>query len=128
MIIIGYKLVDFTPFHTVKKAEEIIKSPVIFEFSEENFALFRAICKKKEIVFSVETNSVKEALLANAAGASYIVAKTKKAAKKIQRIAEYYLFDAKILLKIKDENEIEKAAKSGIDGVLLPNGVIDGSF
>ncbi|MDR1008133.1 MAG: hypothetical protein LBL65_06175 [Campylobacteraceae bacterium] len=127
MIIIGHKLVDFKPFHVVKKAEEIVKSPVIFEFDEENFVLFRTICKEKEITFAVKTNSVKEAVIANAAGAFYIVAETKKAAIKIQHIAEHYLFDSKVLLCCSDDS-IASAIYAGIDGVLLPQGVINGNF
>lgn len=125
MIIIGHKLVDFTPFYAVKRAEDIVKSPVIFEFDEENFAAFCVACKEKEIIFALKTNSLKEALIANAAGASYIVSNVKKAAKKIQRVAEHYLFDAKVLFL---GDSITSAAYDGMDGILLPDGVIDGDI
>jgi hypothetical protein len=130
MIIIGHDLVAFKPFYKIENCDEITKTPsnstIIFEFGgSENIIKF---CQKNSVKFAVEVKIPKEALLVNAVGASYIVINSKKTAKCIQNLAEQYLFDAKILLKIKDEDEIEKAAKCGIDGVLLPQGVVNGSF
>ncbi|MDR2100788.1 MAG: hypothetical protein LBP40_08205 [Campylobacteraceae bacterium] len=130
MIIIGHNLVSFKPFYKIKSNSEAAKIPsdftAIFKFAgNEEIIKF---CQKNSINFAVETQSIKEALLANALGASYIVVNDKKAAKNIQNLAEDYLFDAKILLKIKNENEIEKAAKSGIDGILFLQGIINGDF
>ncbi|MDR1614178.1 MAG: hypothetical protein LBS26_01265 [Campylobacteraceae bacterium] len=126
MIIIGHDLVAFKPFYTVKNSNDITKTPpnatVIFRF-EGNEDIIK-FCQKNGINFAVETQAEKEALLSNAAGASYIVVSGKKAAKNIQNLAEAYLFDSKILLKIQNENELEKAAKNNIDGVLLPQGVV----
>jgi hypothetical protein len=130
MIIIGHDLVDFKPFYVVISSDWIAKTPpnstVIFKF-EGNESIIK-YCQTNSINFAVETESPKEALLANAAGASYIVSSVGAAAQNIQDLAEHYLFDAKILLKIKSENEIIDAARYGIDGVLLPSGVINGSF
>ncbi|WP_300795995.1 hypothetical protein [Helicobacter sp. UBA3407] len=39
----------------------------------------------------------------------------------MQKLAETYLFDAKILLCIQEEQEIEKTAECGIDGVIFAN-------
>ncbi|MDR1460415.1 MAG: hypothetical protein LBI78_02080 [Campylobacteraceae bacterium] len=130
MIIIGHDLVAFKPFYKIKNSDEIAKTPsnsiVAFEF--ENSKDIIRFCQKNGVNFAVEAKTTKEALLSNAAGASYIITNSKKAAKQIQNLAEQYLFDAKILLKIKDENEMEEVAKDGIDGVLLPQGVANGSF
>ncbi|MDR2342080.1 MAG: hypothetical protein LBD84_03435 [Campylobacteraceae bacterium] len=129
MIIIGHNLVKFKPFYKIKNSDDISKTPpnsiIIFEFKDNELIKF---CQENSIRFAIETQIPKEALLANAIGAAYIVISNKKAAKNIQNLAEHYLFDAKILLKIKDENEIEKTAKSGIDGVLFSQGIINGSF
>ncbi|MDR2342090.1 MAG: hypothetical protein LBD84_03485 [Campylobacteraceae bacterium] len=146
MIIIGHDIIDFKPFCRVNNADEASKdlsgsiviykaneavnipsgSTLIFKFTD-NQSLIKC-CRKNGINFAVETESIKEALLANAAGASYIVVSGKDVAKNIQDLAENYLFDAKILLKIKTENEIEEAAKVGIDGVLFMKGIINGDF
>ncbi|MDR2790565.1 MAG: hypothetical protein LBB59_06285 [Campylobacteraceae bacterium] len=130
MIIIGHELIDFKPFCKIKNIDKTanISSDLAVIFAFKNGQNLIKFCQKNGINFAVETEIAKEALLANAAGASYISVSGKKAAKKIQDLAENYLFDAKILLKINNENEIEKAAKLGIDGVLLPEGVIDGDI
>lgn len=130
MIIIGHDLIDFKPFYAVKNSDEAAKIPpnstVIFKF-EGNERIIK-FCQKNSINFAVETDSSKEALLTNAAGASYIVSSVSTAAQNIQDLAEHYLFDAKILFKINHENEITDVAAKGIDGVLLPDGVINGDF
>jgi hypothetical protein len=128
MTIIGHKLVGFTPFYFVNDAKDIAKSPVVFAFDETNFAEFCRACKEKEVIFGVKTDSVKDAIIANAAGAAYIIVKKRRLAKKIQRIAEHYLFDAKILLAVRREDEIEISADDGIDGVIFPEGVEGGNI
>ena len=40
-------------------------------------------------------------------------------AKELQNLAENYLFDAKVLLCIKEEEEMLEIAKLGIDGVIF---------
>ena len=89
MIIIGHNLVKFKPFYKIKNSDEELKtSPnltVVFEFKNKELIEF---CQKNNIKFAIETQILKEALLANAAGASYIIAQTKKAAKNIQNLAE----------------------------------------
>lgn len=128
MIIIGHDLIEFKPLYQIKNSDDISKLPpnstVVFEFGG-NEKLIK-YCHENNINFAVKTDSIKEALLANAAGASYIISSFEAAA--IQELAQNYLFDAKILLKIDCEDEMEEAAKNNIDGVLLPRGIINGSF
>ena len=44
-------------------------------------------------------------------------------AKEIQSIAQHYLFDAQIVVIIKNEDEIEQYAQMGIDGVVFPSAI-----
>ena len=62
-------------------------------------------------------------MYASSLNARYIIV-DKEMAKTAQNIAENYLFDAKILVKIESEDEIEEIAILGIDGVLLSNAVV----
>ena len=41
-----------------------------------------------------------------------------------QNIEENYVFDAKILSTIEDEDEIQELALLGVDGVIFPNTII----
>jgi len=45
-------------------------------------------------------------------------------ASKLQKIAENYLFDAKILVPISNESEMEIVAEAGIDGVIFQDAII----
>lgn len=75
-------------------------------------------CQKAEVVYAVKAASITEAVYANHFGAAFIVV-SKERAKEIQEVAENYLFDAKILVPIRFEWEIERFARLGIDGVIL---------
>ncbi|MDQ1268226.1 MAG: hypothetical protein QG560_869, partial [Campylobacterota bacterium] len=48
----------------------------------------------------------------------------KTLAKTAQNVAESYLFDAKILVMIEDEDEIEELALLAIDGVIFSNAIV----
>ncbi|MDR3346814.1 MAG: hypothetical protein LBS73_06535 [Campylobacteraceae bacterium] len=126
MLIIGHALVPFKAFYWVKLISDITPSSsgsnVIFRFDNINYKQLTDICRENAISFAVEIYSVKEALLSNAAGASYLVVNDKVLAKNVQDLAEHYLFDAKVLLRISQEKEIKDTAQLGIDGVLFAKG------
>ncbi|HIE35120.1 MAG TPA: hypothetical protein EYP79_02845 [Campylobacterales bacterium] len=89
-------------------------SIVLFNYDLE----FLKYCYKNKVGFAVEVKSLKEAIFANHFEANYILT-NKNLAKKIQNIANEYLFDSKILVKATFEWEIEVFAQDGIDGVFL---------
>jgi hypothetical protein len=120
MIIIGHELVPFKPFVRLKSAKDIKGGEVIFDFDE--LAKLAPKCRENHIVFAVEVTSAREALIANAAGAAYIVTGDKSLACDIQPLAEKYLFDAKVLLRILFDDELAEVAGLGIDGVLMRSG------
>ena len=66
-------------------------------------------------------SSVKEALIANANGVKFITCDNLKLAKKLQKLADDYLFDSKIALIISSDKELEKAANKRIDAVIYKN-------
>ena len=61
--------------------------------------------------------SIKEAIYANSLNAKYIISE-KELAKAIQKIADNYMFDSKILAVIETNDEIEEIAQSEIDGII----------
>ncbi len=105
-------------FYKIKTIEDIKNTPsnsiLLFDFNKE----IMKFCKENDIKYAVIVSSILEAILANNLNATFIII-NKKIAKKIQEIANEYLFDSKILVKIVFEWEIETFAKLGIDGVLL---------
>ena len=80
----------------------------------------------KELLAPTECNEkIKELLLSNGWDASYAVV-DKNFAKEAQKMAEEYLFDMKILVKIESEREMIELAKDFIDGIIFERSIIDG--
>ena len=67
---------------------------------------------------AVKTTSIKEAVYANAMGAKYILPSA-EILQSVQKLAENYLFDSKVLALIENEDEIEQLALKNIDGVIF---------
>ncbi len=78
---------------------------------------------KNKIEFALKVENITALVYASALGASYIVL-NQELAKTAQKIAENYLFDAKILVHIESEKDIEEIALLGIDGVIFTEAII----
>ncbi|MDE5592069.1 MAG: hypothetical protein K2I63_03835, partial [Helicobacter sp.] len=63
--------------------------------------------------------SIVQSLILVGLGVKFFITLDKQMAKELQKLAEHYLFDSKILFAIKDEKTIEEVAKMGIDGVIF---------
>lgn len=117
MIIIGDKLVSYEEIFFIKEIEEIknTKSNSIIGFLyNENLLEY---CFKNELSFVVIVNSIKEAIYSNSLRAKYIIAQ-KDLSKEVQKIAENYMYDSKILAIIDSNDEFEEIAKNEIDGII----------
>jgi len=126
MIIIGHPDIPFDPLYYVESIEEIAKTPPNSTLWLGAFDTAKKIakhCYENHIAYGVMAESVNDALFANALHAKYIVADI-ESAEILQKIAENYLFDAKILVPVSDENEMEIVAINGIDGVIFQDAII----
>lgn len=123
MIIIGDKLVPSAKLFAISTIEEIknteANSTLYFLFNDE----ILKYCFENSLDFAVKIESIKEAIYANALNAKYIIAE-KKLAKKIQKIAENYMFDSKVLAIIETNDEFEDIAKVEIDGVIYKESLV----
>lgn len=117
MILIGDNLVPYENLSFIDAIDDIeytvANSTLIFNY-DENLLLY---CSKNDLDFAVVVKSITEAIYCNALNCKYIIS-DKKQAKNIQKIAENYMFDSKILAIIEDSSEIEKIAVNEIDGVI----------
>lgn len=124
MIILGHKLIPFSPLQKVTKIEDIKKtlpnSTVLFDFIDKEVLEY---CKEQSLPFSLHVKSIKEACIANALGAKYIIVED-AISKNIQNIATEYMFDSKILVEIDSEDSIEKIAINSIDGVVFKKSIL----
>jgi len=117
MIIIGDNLVPYETTFFISSIESIKEtkpnSLLIFYYDEK----ILKYCYENSLDFAVIIKSVKDAIYSNSLNARYIISKINMA-KKIQKIAENYMFDTKNLAIIKSNDELEKVAKYEIDGVI----------
>ncbi|MDR2152583.1 MAG: hypothetical protein LBO72_07170 [Helicobacteraceae bacterium] len=117
MILIGVnKAIDAhkeTAF--VKSIDEIKKTPsgslIVAEFNERDLAFYA----NADIALAIIVKNAREFILLSATKAAYAIAETELAVK-LQKLADHYLYDIKILA-IANANEIERIAELGIDGV-----------
>ena len=65
----------------------------------------------------IRHKNIKEALYVNALEGKYIIA-DKTLAVSLQKLADNYIFDSKILALIDSNDEFEEIAKNEIDGVI----------
>ena len=120
MIILGDKIVPFENTFFISSIDEIqntkANSTLIFFYNEE----LLIYCSKNELPFAVIVCSLLEAIYSNSLGAKYIISE-KDLAKDIQKVAENYMYDAKILALVESNNEFESISKDEIDGVIYKN-------
>ncbi len=126
MLIFGHRFIDNVNFYHISSIDAIQNTPpssIIFvEFNEDNLDIIKH-CSLNFITLAIEVKNVTEVIYASSLDASYILV-DKNLAKTAQDIAQNYLFDAKILVKISTEDEIEEMALLNIDGVLFNNTII----
>jgi len=126
MLIFGHKFIPSNNFYHVQSTEAILNSPpssiIYLDFNEDNLDIIEHL-RINKIPFSLNVKSILEIMYASSLEASFIMIQ-KHLAKTANDIANNYLFDAKILVHIEHEKEIEELALLGVDGVLFNNAII----
>jgi hypothetical protein len=117
MILIGDPLV---PFECIQRINSLLdiqdtkpNSTVLFSYNEA----LMSHCFKNNIPYALEVKNIKEAIYGNALHAKYIISQ-KENGLALQKIAQNYLFDSKILAIITSNEELEEIAQLEIDGVI----------
>ena len=126
MLIFGHRFIPSVSFYHVSDIESISNTPpssiIHIEFSEENLDII-SHTSLNQIHTSICAKDINQIIYSSSLGASYIVVHS-ELAKSAQTIANEYLFDAKILVLIEEEDEIEEFALLGIDGVIFSSAII----
>jgi len=126
MLFFGHRFLQSPKFYHIFDIDSILTTPpsstLYLEFEEKNLDII-SYMQENEISFALKVKTIKEIAYASALRASYIVVE-KSQVKTAQKIAENYLFDAKILTHIEEEKEIEELVLLGIDGVIFPNAIV----
>jgi len=126
MLFFGHRFIDSEHFYHISSIDAISNTPpsstIYINFNEDNLEIIKyAILNDVKVALHVE--SVSEIVYGCALGVSYLII-SKELAKTAQNLADTYLFDAKILVNISDEKEIEELAILGVDGVIYSNAII----
>lgn len=120
MKLIGHELVAYEPLFWRENARQI-------EAGKQNLFKFDAAAIKhaQELgaQFCVEAENLNEAIIANAAGAKFIVV-PRELAGKAAKLAQDYLFDAQICVVIGGEDELAELSETGADAAIFKNAVI----
>jgi len=126
MLIFGHPWIESPRFMKVFSIEEIekIQADEIALLEPLNVSINIArYCKANDIAFSVTINNIRDAVFANALKADYMLCQHEQAII-IQKIADDYIFDTKILVVIEDEKSIDNIIRFGIDGVIFSKAIV----
>jgi len=126
MLIFGHRFIGSEKFYHITSIESIQNTPssstLFLEFNEDNLDIIKHL-GLNNVNFSLEVKNITQLIYASSLGASYILVQ-QDLAKTAQDLAQTYLFDAKILVMINNEEAIEELALLGVDGVIFPNAII----
>lgn len=126
MLFFGHKFLKSEKFYHINSVEAITNTPpssyIYLEFSESNLDIIEHL-NTNDITYALSIKNIKELMYASALNADYIIVE-KELAKTAQNIAESYLFDAKILVSVEDDESIEEFALLSMDGLIFLSAII----
>ena len=126
MLIYGHRFIKSDSFYHIQSIDAILNTPpsstIYLDFNESNLDIIEHL-KDNKIPFALDVKNIIEIVYASALEASFIIVKP-SLAKTANDIANNYLFDAKILVHIVDEDEIEEMAIIGVDGVVFRDAIV----
>jgi len=126
MLLFGHPYIESESFYHIATLDALAHTPpsstVLVNFCEANLDIIDYL-KRNGIPFALDVASPKEVLFAHALGAAYICV-LPQLAKTAQQFADNYLFDAKILVHVSDDEMMEKMAIEGVDGVIYPHAIV----
>ena len=126
MLLFGHRFIKSPSFYHISNIDAITSTPpsstIYFEFSEENLDIIHH-ANLNNISMALSVKTIQEFIYASSLNASYMII-DKEMAKTAHDIAQNYLFDAKVLVKISEDEEIEEIAILGVDGVIYSSAII----
>jgi len=119
MIILGHKDIESEKIFLVDKISDISETPANSTIFLKSFNIeILKFAKKNSVSVAIEIQNISEAILSENLDVKYIISEIKLASQ-IQKIADNYMYDSKILTWIEKDGELEKVAELQIDGVIF---------
>lgn len=126
MILFGHPLISSERFYHIESLEAIANTPsnsvIALFFTPENIDLISYL-RKNKVRFALYVTSTTEAVLAENMNANYLIVNP-KVGQEIQKVAEHYLFDAKVLGYIDQEDQLEKLIEMRLDGAIFIEAIV----
>jgi len=121
MIILNDKRFCNETFYYANNIDDIHNSPnnstIVFDYKEENLSIYK-FCKDNLINYAIEIKSISEFIFVSNLKAKYAFCSNLELAKQLQKIADNYLLETKVILK-SSINDIENIALNEIDGIFV---------
>ncbi len=126
MLLFGHPHVPSEKLYHVSSIEAIAHTPsntcLLFSFDQEVYELIE-YAKTNALEFAIDVKTLKDAIICENLDAKYLLMQ-EEIANNVQKAADTYLFDAKVLVHINDEEKIEALANEGIDGIIFAEAII----
>lgn len=126
MLLFGHPLITSDVFYRIMTEDAVAKTPanstVLVTFEVGNLALIHHVVQN-DISLALAVESVEELVFAHNLQARYVLV-SETFAPTAQKLAEEYLFDAKVLCHLEDNKSFESLALKGIDGVIYNKAIV----
>lgn len=126
MILFGHPYVPSERFYHIDSIEAVRHTPansiLALFFAPENLDIIDHL-RRNGIRFGLFVETQSDAVIAENLRASYLIVNPKNGPA-IQKIAEHYLFDAKVLGYINDMDDLQELIDMRLDGAIFPEAVV----
>jgi len=126
MLLFGHPYLPSETFYHIESLEAIRRTPpnsvLTLFFTPENLDLIEHL-RQHGVRFALHVNSITDAVIGENLRASYLIINPKYG-NEIQKVADHYLFDAKILGYVKEMDDLEPLIDMRLDGAIFTNAII----
>jgi hypothetical protein len=126
MLLFGHPCVPSQPFYHIDSIEALHHTPansvVTLYFTAENLDIIEHL-RQNDIRFALHVETAVDAVIGENLGADYLIVLPKYGSE-IQKVAEHYLFDAKILGYIDTTKNLNDLIEMRIDGAIFSDAII----
>ncbi len=128
MILFGHPLIPSEKFYRIDSIEALLHTPsndmVVFPFSSHpHYLALMHHLRTNHVRFALEIETIDQAVIGENLRAHYLIVQP-KTGEAIQKVAEHYLFDAKILGYCADESSLESLITMRLDGAIFPDALV----
>lgn len=127
MILFGHPYVPSEQFYHIESIEAIRRTPanslITLFFASENLDIIEHL-RRNAIRFALHVDTPSDAVISENLGAAYLIVNPAKNGAAIQKIAEYYLFNAKVLGYVDTPDHLEQLIELRLDGAVFPEAIV----